>query len=230
MPDGFIDLVVTSPPYNMRTRIRNGEYTTREKTDHFSKKYDHFSDDLSIEEYYDFHYKVLSELLRVSNVIIWNVAIVTGSKSAIFKLIGAFADNIKDVVIWDKGNGEPAMHQNVLNRATELIIIFESAGTAGRAFTNAYFDRGKLDDIWRSGRGVSVNGHAACMPDKIAGIAINSFSKEGDLIYDPFMGSGTTAKVSHLLKRNWIGSEISKEYVDLANKRLWQYLNQKTLF
>lgn len=44
------------------------------------------------------------------------------------------------------------------------------------------------------------------------------------------MGSGTTAKMAHLLKRNWIGAEISQEYVDLAYKRLDPYLRQKTLF
>ena len=39
LPDNSFDLIVTSPPYNMRTRVRNGQYTTREKSEHFSKKY-----------------------------------------------------------------------------------------------------------------------------------------------------------------------------------------------
>ena len=39
IPDNYANLVVTSPPYNMRLRVRNGEYTTREKSEHFSKKY-----------------------------------------------------------------------------------------------------------------------------------------------------------------------------------------------
>jgi site-specific DNA-methyltransferase (adenine-specific) len=47
-----------------------------------------------------------------------------------------------------------------------------------------------------------------------------TWSNEGDLVYDPFMGSGTTAKVSMLLNRNWIGSEISTEYVNISNIRL----------
>ena len=45
-------------------------------------------------------------------------------------------------------------------------------------------------------------------------------SNEVDLIYDPFMGSGTTAKISMILNRNWIGSEISAEYVNISNIRL----------
>lgn len=49
---------------------------------------------------------------------------------------------------------------------------------------------------------------------------IKTWTNENDMVYDPFMGSGTTAKISHLLNRKWIGSEISKEYVDIANTRL----------
>ncbi len=44
------------------------------------------------------------------------------------------------------------------------------------------------------------------------------------MVYDPFMGSGTTAKIAHLLNRKWIGSEISKKYVDIANERLKMHM------
>ena len=67
-------------------------------------------------------------------------------------------------------------------------------------------------------------------PEKLAADHIWSWSNEGDLVYDPFMGSGTTAKMAHLYNRNWIGSEISSEYVELANKRLDPYLRQTSLF
>jgi DNA modification methylase len=59
---------------------------------------------------------------------------------------------------------------------------------------------------------------------------INYFSKENDLVYDPFMGTGTTAKSAHIYKRRWIGSELSKEYTEIANKRLKKYLAQTSLF
>jgi site-specific DNA-methyltransferase (adenine-specific) len=69
IPDNSIDLVVTSPPYNMRTRVNNGKYTTREKTNHFSKKYKNFDDALSIDDYYNFHKKIINEMLRISKLI-----------------------------------------------------------------------------------------------------------------------------------------------------------------
>ncbi len=71
--------------------------------------------------------------------------------------------------------------------------------------------------------------HPAPFPERLAKDHILSWSNEGDLIYDPFMGSGTTAKAAHQLNRRWIGSEISEEYVELANKRLEPYLMQPSL-
>ncbi len=66
--------------------------------------------------------------------------------------------------------------------------------------------------------------HPAIFPEKLAFDQIRTWSNEGDIIYDPFMGSGTTAKVAHLLNRNWIGSEISTDYTEIANQRLKEYV------
>ncbi|MFA6570415.1 MAG: DNA methyltransferase, partial [Bacteroidota bacterium] len=49
---------------------------------------------------------------------------------------------------------------------------------------------------------------------------ITTWTNEGDLVYDPFIGSGTTAKIAKLLNRKWLGSEISKEYVEIAEERI----------
>lgn len=55
-------------------------------------------------------------------------------------------------------------------------------------------------------------------------------SKEGDVIYDPYMGSGTTALMATKMKRNYIGSEISQAYVDMANRRIKDEQQQLTLW
>ena len=86
-------------------------------------------------------------------------------------------------------------------------------------------------NVWRYAMGQNdTTKHPAVFPEKLAADHIWSWSNEFDLVYDPFMGSGTTAKMAHVYKRNWIGSEISSEYVDLANKRLDPYLRQTSLF
>src|SRR3990167_107316 len=72
--------------------------------------------------------------------------------------------------------------------------------------------------------------HPAIFPEKLAEDHIVSWSNPGDTVYDCFMGSGTTAKMAHEQRRNWIGSEISEEYVEIAEKRLAPYLSQTFLF
>jgi site-specific DNA-methyltransferase (adenine-specific) len=72
--------------------------------------------------------------------------------------------------------------------------------------------------------------HPAIFPEQLAADHIYSWSNKNDIVYDPFGGSGTTAKMAHIHKRNWILSEISKEYCDIAQKRIDPYLNQLTLF
>ena len=64
--------------------------------------------------------------------------------------------------------------------------------------------------------------HSAKFPEQLAKDHIISWSNKGDLVLDPFIGSGTTAKVSRELQRHFIGIEISKEYVEIAQKRLSQ--------
>ena len=63
-------------------------------------------------------------------------------------------------------------------------------------------------------------GHPAQFPEKLAQDHILSWSNENDIVLDPFMGSGTTAKMAKLNNRNYIGFEISKEYCDIAEERL----------
>jgi len=62
--------------------------------------------------------------------------------------------------------------------------------------------------------------HPAIFPEKLVVDQMKTWTNENDLVYDPFMGSGTTAKIAHLLNRKWVGSEISADYVAIATKRL----------
>ena len=88
-------------------------------------------------------------------------------------------------------------------------------------------DMSKRSNIWTYAPGHdSITGdkeireHPAVFPEKLAHDHIISWSNENDLIYDPFMGSGTVAKVARNTNRNFIGSEINPEYCKIAQKRL----------
>jgi site-specific DNA-methyltransferase (adenine-specific) len=227
IPDSSIDLVITSPPYNMNLRIRNGEYCSRQIVKEFSTKYEGFDDNLPIEEYYKFHLNILKELIRTSNIIFYNIQIVTGSKRAIFKIIGELSDFLKDIIVWDKGYAQPAMASNVLNRRTELVLVFDAKNAISRQFEVAHFKRGTLNDIWEIKRGKKVvDGHSAVFPEELVKTIIENFSNEGSLVYDPFMGTGTTAIVAKKLNRNYLGSELTEKYFKVINERLRVFDNE----
>jgi len=222
MPNDFVDLVVTSPPYNMNLRIRKGKYCSREIVKGISTKYEDFADNMPIDQFYEFHKEVLTELLRVSNLVFYNIQIVTGSKRAFFQLIGDFSENLKEIIVWDKGHGVPAMKEQVLNRRSELLLVFEKDYPISRQFRTATFERGTLDDVWviQRERRKNATRHGATFPDKLVEVIVNNFSKAGDVVYDPFLGTGTTAYVASKLGRTYMGSEISQEYAAIALKRL----------
>ena len=81
---------------------------------------------------------------------------------------------------------------------------------------------GQRFNIWEqpAHRQSGKNKHPAPFPEKLAEDHILSWSNEGDTILDPMAGSGTTLKMAKLNNRNYIGIEISPEYIDIINKRL----------
>lgn len=68
-----------------------------------------------------------------------------------------------------------------------------------------------------------IKAHPTQKPLKLIQQIVLTASNKGDLVFDPFMGSGTTAVVAKTLDRNWIGIEKEKKYVDLANDRVKNY-------
>lgn len=244
MPDGFIDLVVTSPPY----------------------------DDLRNYKGYSFEFEPIArELFRTikeGGVLVWIVADSTkqGSESCTsFKQALYFKEcgfSLYDTMIYQKnGITSPQKPEIRYNHSFEYMFVFckgqrpktiklvckENKVEKGKRYTASKRQRdgsllkynfkrrekSPLPNVWLID---AVNGtkesrkHSAPFPEILPERHVYSWSKEGDLVYDPFMGSGTTAKVAHLQKRNWLGSEISKEYVELAEKRLEPYLSQLTIF
>jgi DNA modification methylase len=242
MPDNFVDLIVTSPPYdNLRTY--NG---------------------------YSFPFEdIAKELFRITKqggVVVWIVADATinGSESGtsfkqalFFKEIGF---NIHDTMIYKKKRIVPLTH-NRYEQAFEYMFVFSKgkpktfnpimvdciyAGTEtwGKPSFHKTSSSGLVqvekkkinnkkqkENVWEYLNAKDKNfKHPAPFPEALASDHIISWSNENDLVYDPFIGSGTTAVASIKNNRKFIGSEISQEYVDIANKRIEVYLNKQTLF
>ena len=89
---------------------------------------------------------------------------------------------------------------------------------------------GKRKNIWRYGVGGGKTGHPAVFPYDLAKDHIISWSDKSDIVFDPFMGSGTTAVASLDTGRKYIGAEIAKEYVEIANERIKNHTTQTDIF
>jgi len=251
MPDGFIDLTVTSPPYD-GLRTYNG---------------------------YSFPFEdIAKELFRVTKeggIVVWIVgdAVIDGGESGTsfkqaiyFQSLGFL---IHDTMIYEKnGAAYPANDKsNRYSQVFEYMFVFskgkpkttnlikdrKNRWAGNKTFGNQSNRKsdGELDEkgsrvtaeygyrynIWKYNNGYGYSAeddiayeHPAIFPEQLAADHIHTWSNEGEIVYDCFGGSGTTGKMAHKQKRNWILSEISNEYVSIAEKRLEPYLTQTQLF
>ena len=235
MPDCFVDLTVTSPPYD-GLRTYNG---------------------------YSFPFEdIAKELFRITKkggVVVWVVGdqTIKGSESGTsfrqalyFKKIGF---NLHDTMIWEKptftatgalktryaqvfeymfvfSKGKPKTFNPIKDRKNTTAgskysgTVRQSDGTLKPICNKGKLkaEYGQRFNIWKNNTvsGNERRGHPAPFPEQLAQDHILSWSNEGDLVYDPFMGSGTTAKMAILNNRNYIGSEISEEYCKIIETRI----------
>ena len=231
IPDGSVDMVMTSPPYNMNLRIRNGKYCSRQIVKELSTKYSNFPDNLPMSDYFNFNVNIVTECLRVSDLVFYNVQFLTGNKPALFKLIGRFAEKLKEFIIWDKVNSQPAIGSNVMNSRFEVLLVFQNSAPESRSFQSGQFERGTIENLWqvRRGKKIDVN-HGAVFPEELAQKIISNFTKKGDTVLDPFMGSGTTGVACANLGRKFIGIELDEDYFNIAAKRIKTAHAQGKLF
>jgi site-specific DNA-methyltransferase (adenine-specific)/modification methylase len=230
--DKYFDLTVTSPPYNMNLRVnaKSDGYCSRQIVKELSSKYKSFDDNLPMDDYFEFLKSVVGQLLRVSNLVFFNIQIITGNKPAVFRLLGEYHDKIKELIVWDKCKAQPAIGEGVLNSGYELIIVFSDEAIT-RSFKYPIFERGRVDNIWRiQAEQSSDKNHGASFPRSLVGNILHNFSKPGQRIFDPFLGTGTTAIEAHYHDCEFVGCELDQDYYNSAVKRFELQTKQETLF
>lgn len=184
LSNGSVDAVVTSPPYNYCLRVRGDQYTCRSSNETRSglkvNKYTNgLSDSLDMDEYFEWQCKCIDEMMRISTgMVFYNIQAITGNKLAVFKIIGKYADKIREVLIWDKCNAEPAIQEGCLNSEYELIIVFDHADCKGRQFTTFNAERGTLSNVLRIGKN-RENDHRAAFPLLLPRHLIHYFTPMG---------------------------------------------------
>ena len=218
-----VDAIITSPPYNMNLRIMNGKYVSRcNNKNHkieFSTKYDNFNDDMSMEDYFKTQDEFISKALQVTDLVFYNIQMITGNKVALFQLLGKYADKIKEVIIWNKGHGQPAMQTGVLNSQYEFIIVFQNSKPYNRSFDYFGFERGTETNVWdiKRERNMFIK---AGFPKELVKRVLTDFIPSGSTILDPYMGSGTCGMVCKELGYNFIGIELDSEMFEIAKERI----------
>ena len=221
MPDCFVNLTVTSPPY----------------------------DDLREYEGFEFDFEAIAaELFRVTHengIVVWVVgdAVVNGSETgSSFRQALGFMElgfKLHDTMIYEKNSSTFPARRN----SSRYTQIFEYMFVLAKGEVDAALicDKknkwaghkdysGKLanpvpefsprTNIWRYVTSTNGVKHPAPFPELLAQDHILTWSEPGDVVYDPFMGSGTTAKMAKLNDRRYVGSEISANYCAIANERL----------
>jgi len=231
LQDNSIDLTVTSPPYdNLRTYKG------------YSFDFESVAQEL---------YRTTKEggvvVWVVGDATIKGSETGTSFRQALyFKEVGF---NLHDTMIWEKTGRLPT--QDRYYAIFEYMFIFSKGKPKAMNFIcdhktvnggrvqqkDAVINKGqnkkgtgqfvrnefaRRPNIWKIHVGKNKTNHPAVFPERLASDHIITWSNENDLIYDPFMGSGTTAIAALKLNRRWIGSEISQEYAEIAHSRINQ--------
>ncbi len=231
IPKKSIDLIFADPPYNLQ--LKNELYRPNQtKVNGVSDEWDKFS---SNEEYDKFTIEWLSACHEVmkDDATIW----VIGSYHNIFRVGKIMMDLgfwILNDVQWYKTNPMPNFRGVRFTNATETLIWAKKSEKQKRYTFNhnvmKQLNGGKqMTSVWSiplctgSERIKDKNGkkaHSTQKPEELLKRVILSSSKEGDLILDPFCGSGTTCAVAKKLNRRAIGIEKEVKYVEISKQRL----------
>ena len=227
IPNNSLHLMITSPPYNV------------------SKEYDN---DLSLEEYLNLLKNCFTETYRVlvdGGRACINIANI-GRKPYIplsdyvSKIMIEIGFNMRGEIIWNKSAGAgistawgsfQSASNPILRDVHEYILIFSKGNYKRERDKNEKELRKDnitkeefiewTKSVWTMNTESAKRiGHPAPFPEELPNRLIKLFSFTNDIVIDPFMGSGTTAIAAIKNKRNFVGYEINKEYINLANNRI----------
>jgi DNA modification methylase len=204
--DKSIDCVITSPPY-----FNTGKKYQRGKGYHYTSDFaEPLYNIIDIME-------AIKPKLKEKGVICLNLGFSYAETGVMrpFDIANRLREKygffIVDVIIWVKKNPIPL--RNRLTNAFEYVFILSNSPHID--YKN---DVHKLNIIHESVS--SYKGHNAIMPEKVCQHLLDTFTREGEMVLDPYMGSGTTAVCCKNSNRDCIGFEINEEYVKLSKERL----------
>lgn len=230
LPERCVDLIFADPPYNLQLNQELWR-PNQTKVDAVDDDWDKFD---TFEEYDNFTREWLAGCRRVlkDTGAIW----VIGSYHNIFrvgKIIMDLGYWILNDIIWVKTNPMPNFRGVRFTNAHET-LIWAKKSKDQKTYTFNHHTMKMLNDEkqMRSDWEIplctgaercmvdGIKGHATQKPEALLYRLISATTKPGDIVLDPFFGSGTTGAVAKKLNRNWMGIEREQNYIDLAQKRI----------
>lgn len=230
IPNNSVDLVITSPPYNYSKKRKGGPSD--------KGKYDIYKDNKKEEDYIKWSIEIFNgydKIVKENRVVLYNFSYSVENPTLPYKLVSEIVKNtnweIADTILWKKSNSIPhPASYNRLNRIFEFVWVFarKSEIKTFRMSKNVvkvsksgqkYYEI--IDNYVEAKNNDGPNDlNKATFSTELVSKLINIYGKPGDLIYDSFMGIGTTALAAIEKKCNFLGSEISSQQCDLATKKI----------
>lgn len=222
MPDNFIDLIITSPTYE---DVSGAGYGAKSKDVLFLKFYS---------EYLDKLFSEYERILKDTGQIFFNIKSKTFDKNLRtphwIEFLESFKKlKLKSYIIWkyagsfDSTNKRFHLDYEIIYHLskTDNIYLNEDCGIAD-----------PLSSVWYVPHNIPKNEriHPTQMPEALVERILKVASKGNELVYDSFMGSGTTAVVCKKNGLNWLGSELNPENYENANLRISKTIKQTQLF
>ena len=222
MPDACVDLVVTSPPYNLKNSTGNGMKDGRGgkwKNAALVNGYSHHNDNLPHEEYVAWQRACLTEMVRLlksDGAIFYNHKwrVQDGLLQDRHDIVSGFP--VRQIIIW-KRKGGINFNPGYFLPTYEVVYLIAKPEFKLAPKANA------VGDVWEFMQEMN-NIHPAPFPIAFAERCISATTAK--TVLDPFMGSGTVAVAAKRLGRDFIGIEISPEYCSLAEQRLVEDVHQ----
>lgn len=226
IPDETVDLIVTSPPYNLKNSTGNGMKDGRGgkwANAALQNGYTHHDDCMPHEDYVKWQRNCLTEMMRIipaSGAIFYNHKwrVQGGILQDRQDIVEGFP--VRQIIIW-KRKGGLNFNAGYFLPTYEVIYLIAKPDFKLAPKANAH------GDIWEFTQEMN-NEHPAAFPANLIDRIISSTNVK--LVLDPFMGSGTTAISAINFNRDYIGVDVSPEYCEMARKRIKQHQSQIKLW
>ena len=205
-----VDLICTSPPYD---NIENAGYAMHTKDVLFLKLYSEFLDNL---------FNEMFRILKPTGQIYFNIKSGTSKKTLItphwIEFLESFKQfKLKSYIIWKYAG---SFDSTKARFHLDYEIIYHLSKTDDITINYEDDEKDPLTSVWYVPHTIKDRMHPTQMPDGLAERIIKRGSNKGDLVFDPFTGSGTTPLTAKKLGRNYLGFEINPHHFENANKRL----------